>query len=316
MSVATYSTSALTRSPAETVGLVFDIRRYSVHDGPGIRTTVFFKGCPLSCWWCHNPEGRSPEPNLVLFKDLCLSCGDCLAACPNGAIVRDDGAIRTLPSVCRACGTCVETCPSDARQLAGRWMTVSAVVRKIEKDVVFYDESGGGVTFSGGEPLAQPRFVDALLEACVTRHIHTVVDTCGLADRDLMLHLSEKVDLFLYDFKLFDPIKHRKYVGVSNESILGNLEALAQRKKPVVVRFPIIPGINDEAEDIRQMASFLTGLGLLRIDLLPYHRIGVEKYRRAGMQYRLEELEPPSTDHVREIAAQFERQGFAVRIGG
>jgi pyruvate formate lyase activating enzyme len=195
-------------------------------------------------------------------------------------------------------------------------MAVSAVVREIEKDVVFYDESGGGVTFSGGEPLAQPRFLDALLAACAARRIHTVVDTCGLADRDLLLHLSEKADLFLYDIKLLDPIKHQKYAGVSNDYILENLEALAQRKKPIVVRFPVIPGINDGAEDIRQMATFLSHLGLLRIDLLPYHRIGVEKYRRAGMQYRLEGLEPPSTEQMGQIARHFEREGFVVRVGG
>jgi pyruvate formate lyase activating enzyme len=308
-------TQAESRFPQAGVGLLFDIRRYSVNDGPGIRTTVFFKGCPLSCWWCHNPEGRSQKPNLILFKDRCLSCGDCLGVCPHGAIIHDDGAIRTLPSVCRACGTCVEACPGDARQLAGHWMTVSAVVREIEKDVVFYDESGGGVTLSGGEPLAQPRFVDALLDACVKRHIHTAVDTCGFVERDLLLDLSEKVDLFLYDLKLLDPVKHQKYAGVSNDSILENLEALARRKKSIVVRFPVIPGINDGAEDICLMAAFLSDLGLLRIDLLPYHRIGLEKYRRLGMQYRLEGLEPPAADHVRQIARQFEREGFAVRVG-
>jgi pyruvate formate lyase activating enzyme len=194
-------------------------------------------------------------------------------------------------------------------------MTVSAVVREIEKDVVFYDESGGGVTLSGGEPLAQPHFVDALLEACVGRRIHTVVDTCGLVDKNVLFCLSEKVDLFLYDLKVLDPVKHQKYAGVSNDSILENLEALARRKKPIVVRFPVIPGINDGAEDIRQMAAFLSRLGLLRIDLLPYHRIGLEKYRRLGMQYRLEGLEPPSADHVGQIARQFEREGFAVRVG-
>lgn len=301
--------------PQAALGLLFDIRRYSVHDGPGIRTTVFFKGCPLSCWWCHNPEGRSPKPNLILFQDRCLSCGDCLAVCPQGAIVRGNGAIRTLPSVCRACGTCVETCPSEARQLAGRWMSVAAVVREIEKDVAFFDESGGGVTLSGGEPLAQPHFVDALLEACAGRHINTVVDTCGLVDKNVLLCLSEKVDLFLYDLKVLDPVKHQKYAGASNDSILENLEALARRKKPIVVRFPVIPGINDGAEDIRQMAAFLSRLGLLRIDLLPYHRIGLEKYRRLGMQYRLEGLESPAPEHLRHIAQQFEREGFAVRVG-
>jgi pyruvate formate lyase activating enzyme len=245
-----------------------------------------------------------------------VDCGQCLAACPHGAIAREEGTIRTLPAVCRACGTCVETCPSGARQLAGRWMTVAAVLREIEKDVVFYDESGGGVTFSGGEPLAQPRFLDALLEACVARRIHTVVDTCGLAEKNLLLHLSEKVDLFLYDFKLSDPNRHQKYTGVSNALILDNLETLARRKKSVVIRFPIIPGINDGTEDLRQMIAFLSRLGLRRIDLLPYHGTGREKYRRVAMEYRLEDLEAPSPEHVRRIAQQLEREGFTVRIGG
>jgi pyruvate formate lyase activating enzyme len=315
MSIGLKETQTESRMPEAGMGLLFDIRRYSVHDGPGIRTTVFFKGCPLSCWWCHNPEGRSPKPNLILFGDRCLSCGDCLAVCPQGAIVRDEEVIRTLPSVCRACGTCVETCPSEARQLAGRWMSVAAVVREIEKDIAFYDESGGGVTLSGGEPLVQPHFADALLEACVGRRINTVVDTCGLADKNMLLCLSEKVDLFLYDLKVLDPVKHQKYVGVSNDSILENLEALARKRKPIVVRFPVIPGINDGAEDTRQMAVFLSRLGLLRIDLLPYHHIGVEKYRRLGLRYPLDGLEPPSPDHLRQIAQQFEREGFTVKVG-
>jgi pyruvate formate lyase activating enzyme len=252
----------------------------------------------------------------MFSAERCLNCGDCVAACPHGAIIKEEGTIRTSSSLCRACGTCVDACPGAARQLAGRWMSVSAVVDKIEKDVVFYDESGGGVTFSGGEPLAQSRFLDALLEACVARRIHTVVDTCGLAPKDLVIHLSEKVDLFLYDFKLFDPVKHKEYVGVPNDSILENLEALAQRKKPVTIRFPVIPGINDRVEDIRQMAAFLSRLGLLDIDLLPYHRIGVEKYRRLQLPYQLEGLEPPPASHLREVAQQLERKGFTVRIGG
>jgi pyruvate formate lyase activating enzyme len=195
-------------------------------------------------------------------------------------------------------------------------MTVPAVISEVEKDVVFYDESGGGVTFSGGEPLGQPQFLEALLDACVARRIRTAVDTCGYVDPSLLLHVSEKVDLFLYDIKLLDPGKHREYTGVSNDVILGNLEALADRKKPVVVRFPVLPGINDGSEDIRHMAAYLSRLGLSRIDLLPYHQIGMEKYRRVGMEYRLEALAPPPAEHVQQIAAQFERAGFTVRIGG
>jgi pyruvate formate lyase activating enzyme len=224
--------------------------------------------------------------------------------------------IRTLPALCQVCGACAEACPAEARQVAGRWMAAPAVIAEIEKDVVFYDESGGGVTFSGGEPLAQPHFLEALLEACAARRIHTAVDTCGFADLSLLLHLSEKVDLLLYDFKMLDPGKHRQYTGVSNDCILENLEALARRNKPVVIRFPIIPGINDGFEDIRQMTAFLSRLSLLRIDLLPYHRIGMDKYRRVGMKYVLEGLDPPPAEHVRQIAAQFEREGFTVRIGG
>lgn len=312
------SVASTTSEPGELVGLIFDIRRYSVHDGPGIRTTVFFKGCPLACWWCHNPEGRLPRPNLMFFEDRCVSCGECLAVCPHGAIrqLTDERGIRTLPEACRACGTCADACPSEARKLVGRWMSVSEVMHEIEKDRVFYDESGGGVTFSGGEPLAQPRFLGALLDACAARGIHTVVDTCGFADRDLLLRLAEKVGLFLFDLKLFDAARHQTYVGVSNQAILANLEALAPQAKAIVIRYPVIPGVNDQAEEISATAAFLLSLGLTRIDLLPYHQTGVGKYRRMKIDYRLEELELPSPNDLQAVAQAFSRTGMAVRVGG
>ena len=288
---------------------------YALHDGPGIRTTVFFKGCPLSCWWCHNPEGQSPEPNLMFFENRCLGCGDCIQVCPHGAILRRNGAIHTT-SACQVCGTCADTCPSAARKVAGRWMTVSEAMRDIERDLIFWDESGGGVTFSGGEPLAQPRFLESLLDACREKRIHTVVETCGLAKKELVLDLSEKVDLFLFDLKILDPLKHKKYTGVPNDSILANLEALAQRKKPVVVRFPIIPEINDDSENIRQMVALLSRLHIRRIHLLPYHQTGTEKYKRLGLGFRLEDLKAPPPSLVAKIAGEFERAGFDVRIGG
>jgi pyruvate formate lyase activating enzyme len=252
----------------------------------------------------------------MFFEDRCVTCGECVAVCPHGAIVRNERGIHTNPEVCQTCGTCADTCPSGARELAGRWMSVSEVMREIEKDRVFYDQSGGGVTLSGGEPLAQPHFLEAVLEACAARGIHTVVETCGFAGRELLLRLAPKVDLFLFDLKLFDAARHQIYVGVSNQVILANLEALARKAKGIVIRYPVIPGINDQIEEVNTISDFLAGLGLTRIDLLPYHQTGVSKYRRLKMEYRLPELEPPSTNELHEVAQAFSRAGMTVRVGG
>jgi pyruvate formate lyase activating enzyme len=195
-------------------------------------------------------------------------------------------------------------------------MTVSEVMREIERDLIFWDESGGGVTFSGGEPLTQPRFLESLLDACRDRRINTVVETCGLAKKDVLLDLSEKVGLFLYDLKILDSLKHKKYTGVPNESILANLEALAERNKPVVIRYPIIPEINDDSENVRQMVALLSRLHLRRIHLLPYHAAGTEKYKRLGLGFRLEDVKSPAASLVTEIAGAFERAGFKVKVGG
>jgi pyruvate formate lyase activating enzyme len=303
------------RNADQTKGLVFDIRRYCVHDGPGIRTTVFFKGCPLSCWWCHNPEGRSQSPSLMFFPDRCLQCGECVSVCPHNAIVDVNGSLET-DSQCVACGTCVPVCAADARQIAGRWMTVREVMQQIEKDLVFYDESFGGVTFSGGEPLYQPAFLHALLDACAERQLHTVVETCGYAHRDLLLTLSKKVDVFYYDLKIIDSEKHRKYVGVPNNEIVGNLEALAEQGNSVVVRIPVIPGINDDPGEIQGMARLLQRSQLHKVHLLPYHRAGTGKYARLHMPYLLGDVEAASSESIQSIAQQLEQSGFLVSIGG
>ena len=302
-------------SPPEPAGMVFDIQRYALHDGPGIRTTVFFKGCPLSCWWCHNPEGQRPQPELMSFQNRCLVCGECVKICPHGAVHCLNGEIHTAPT-CQVCGNCAEACPTGARKVAGRRMTVWEVMSEIEKDLIFWDQSGGGVTFSGGEPLAQPRFLEALLDACRAKRIHTVVETCGLARQDVVLELSDKAGLFLYDLKILDPEKHKKYTGVSNDSILANLEALAERKRRVVVRYPIIPFINDDGGNVRQMVALLSRLRLWQIHLLPYHETGTEKYKRLGLGLRLEDVKAPPASLMKRIAGEFERAGIKVKVGG
>lgn len=297
------------------LGLIFDVMRFSLHDGPGIRTTVFFKGCPLECWWCHNPEGISSELEVIYFADRCVRCGDCVAACPHHAITWDDRPVHNA-QLCQKYGECAAVCPAEATQMAGRWVTVEQMMAEVARDQVFFDESGGGVTFSGGEPFLQSRFLEEALEACRARRIHTVVETCGVANRAALLRAAPNVDLFLYDLKLMDADKHRRYTGAGNETILDNLRALAETHRNIIVRMPVIPGINDDAQNATDLAQFLKLAGIRRLDLLPYHEIGSDKYRRLNRAYQLEELRPPSSEQMQKLAEGFRRHGMEVRLGG
>ena len=300
---------------SEASGVILHIMRFSVHDGPGIRTAVFFKGCPLACWWCHNPESQNLEPEVLYSADRCRLCGDCAAACPHGAIERT-AARMTVTGDCRLCATCVDACGAEARSVAGRTMTVTEIVTEIERDVVFFDESGGGVTFTGGEPLGQPELLEALLHACRERRIHTTIETCGAATRETVLRLGGLADLILYDLKILDPSRHRQYTGASNRHILENLEALVTAGRPVTVRLPVVPGINDGPADVRAACDYLAKLNLTRVDLLPYHRAGAEKYRRLGREYRLVQTAPPTDAAMAAMAAEMEAVGIPVRIAG
>jgi pyruvate formate lyase activating enzyme len=298
-------------------GIVFDIKKFSIHDGPGIRTTVFFKGCPLSCWWCHNPEGQSPQPELMLWTSRCIRCGACLEVCDQGAISWDGDVVSTDREKCVLSGACVQVCYAEAREIVGREMTVAEVLAEIERDIPFYDQSGGGVTFSGGEPLSQPDFLLALLRASKEKEIHTAVDTCGFATWETLDRVREHVDLFLYDLKLMDEAKHRKFTGVSNELILKNLQRLSAQGHDIFLRVPIIPGINDDAENIRQIGTFAAALPhLKRVDILPYHRAAVEKYHRLNKVYGLPETRPPSGERISEITEILREFGLQTKIGG
>ena len=292
---------------------MFDIKKFSIHDGPGIRTTVFLKGCPLTCWWCHNPESQARGPEMMFRAQRCIRCGACLAVCAQGAISWDGDEVCTDGERCTLCRACVETCYAEAREIVGREMTVAQVMAEVERDVAFYDESNGGVTFSGGEPLLQPDFLLALLRACREKEIHTALDTCGFATWETLNRIREHVDLFLYDLKLMDDAKHREFTGASNALILKNLQALSQREHNIVLRVPIIPGINDDDDHVRQIGAFAAALPhLKRVDILPYHHGGAAKYDRLDKVYDLPETRPPSDERMANIAQML--RGFGLQV--
>ena len=299
-------------------GIIFDIKRYAIHDGPGIRSTIFFKGCPLHCPWCHNPEGQEPQPEIMWQANRCaLECTACVSSCPQMAVKKEGKIVIINRQKCDLCGQCVEACLYEALEIVGREVTVEEVMVEIEKDRIFYEESGGGVTFSGGEPLFQPDFLEALLEACRQRDIQTAVDTCGYVSSEIMERIAEKVDLFLYDLKIIDDSTHQEYTGVSNKLIFNNLKILVKKKKPVIIRIPLISGINDDQPNIKATVNFLRSLnGLKEVNLLPYHRGGTEKFRKLGKQNPQPQFKPSPETKIKEIKKMFERHGFLVKIGG
>ena len=261
-------------------GIIFDIKKFAIHDGPGIRTTIFFKGCPLTCWWCHNPESQNFKPEKFINPKI----GD-----------KD----------------------SENFEIIGKNISVSDVFKEIEKEIIFYDESKGGVTFSGGEPLGQPEFLLSLLKLCKNNGINTVLDTTGYTTDDILKQIQDYVDLFLYDLKFIDNAKHEKYTGIPNQQILKNLNQLSNNGSKIIIRIPIIPGINDDNDEINKMCDFISGLNNIQgIDLLPFHKIGKNKYIKLNLPYKMKNFNEPSDELMEKIKLKFDTINIPVKIGG
>ena len=290
---------------SQKLGVVFNVQRFSIHDGPGIRTTVFLKGCPLHCCWCANPESISTKPELGVIRNRCDKCMKCLEACPEAAIVfTEDKDVHIDRSRCTACGKCVEVCYPEALAIYGKEMSVEEVFERVRRDEIFYRGSGGGLTVSGGEPLEQFEFVIALFKMCREAGIHTCLDTSGYVGSDVLSKVLALTDYVLYDIKHMDSGVHSQFTGMPNDLVLANAKVVAESGIPMLIRIPVIPGVNDTLENIRETAHFVEMLREnIAIELLPYHRMGLGKYQALDTPYPLEgtqPLEPASLELIRQ----------------
>jgi pyruvate formate lyase activating enzyme len=297
-------------------GNVFDIQKFSLHDGPGIRTIVFLKGCPLACLWCSNPESREITHEILFNAEKCIGCDICRRICPRDAIKSCKSADRVKRELCDGCGRCADECPTQALQSCGGKMSVAAVLAEIEKDRAFYLSSNGGVTFSGGEPLQQIQFIKSLLVECKSRGMHTAVETCGHVNGNDLEQVLPYTDLFLYDVKHMDSTAHRKITGYDNRLMLENLEMLCRRGADVIPRMPVIAGLNDSAENLGATAREMNRLGLTEIHLLPYHNYGEGKYAMLGIEYPLANLDAMTAKDLEGPRLLLESYGLKVNIGG
>ncbi len=303
-------------------GRIFNIQRYSIHDGGGIRTLVFLKGCPLRCLWCCNPESQRSGPELGFIESRCVgegACGaPCAPACPSGAIRLDERGHPVIDRrACDACGRCAEACGKEALKAVGRDMTVAEVMAEVEKDRPFFRRSGGGVTLGGGEPLAQPGFAAELLRAAQEACLHTALETSGYASWGHLEAVLRHVDLLQFDLKHLDPARHRELTGQSNDLILSNLGKVLSVKSPgdVIVRIPVVPGCNDAPADIREMARFIAAAGFTRAELIPYHRLGVSKYAQYGLAYPLDGCQPAPQDDMDRLRRIVRESGLTEMAG-
>jgi len=296
-------------------GMIFNIERYAVHDGPGIRTIVFLSGCQLRCLWCANPEGQELRPQLIFFSDKCTGCGKCISVCSNKATEQINGKIVVNWNKCKRCLECVEICPNEARQSITRVMTSNEVLEKIIKDIPFYRRSNGGVALSGGDPLMQVDFASEILKLCKKKNIHTAIETSGFADWDDFVKILKYTDFIFFDIKHMDSKKHKYGTGVGNEKILENLRKISNLNKNIVIRIPIIPDFNDSVENIEKTAKFAKNLkNIIKLELLPYHKLGVIKYERIGKPYLLKAPDPPRSEDLIKLKNIIEANNIKCEI--
>ena len=291
---------------------IFQLQRLSVNYGEGIRTTVFFKGCALRCQWCANPESWAFDAQLMFFPHKCTGCGNCVTVCKQEANVRNnDGAINFISSNCINCGECLACCPADARQVMGEELTIDAVMTQLKKDYIFYLESGGGVTFSGGEPFLHPEYLRLLNARCHQLGINTAVESCAYFDFAACQDIIANIDQLFFDLKIMDSARHKQYTGVTNERILANIEAASKINDNIFVRVPVITGVNDSDENMSALAKFLLAkTSITRVELLPYHKLGLEKMTALGMPAVV--FETPSEAKMEELNALLVREGITI----
>jgi pyruvate formate lyase activating enzyme len=303
-------------------GTVFNATKYMLEDGPGIRTVVFLKGCPLRCLWCSSPLCQTKEPSLVYLKHKCISCQACLPACPEQALFLDEeGKIGRNLEKCANCGNCARVCPAGAREMRGSTMTVEEILEKVEKDRIFYRRGSGGVTLSGGEILMQAAFAANILQRCWDKLIHTAIETCAFGRWEDLRSILRYTNLAFIDIKHSDPAAHKKLTGRSNRVILDNIRRAAaycqESKRQLILRLAVVPGINDSLENLKDIADFLRGLpGGWELNLLPYHKYGISKYDWLGREYKLVDVKPPSRDRLLEMVGYFESFGILCSLGG
>jgi len=298
--------------------LIFDIKRYAINDGPGIRITIFFKGCLLNCKWCHNPESIPRQQQKMYSSDKCIGSLECIEHCPNDALTLSPNGIVTNADLCVMCGKCAEVCPTKAMEMTGELMSVEQIMKQIKRETLLMDTSDGGVTFSGGEPLLHHHFLVELLEACGKENIHRCIDTTGYASKEVLLDVADRSEHFLYDLKMMDSDKHKKWTGVPNEKILGNLQLLASIGMRLNIRIPLIKGINDDDENIYESAKFIDALEGDKpiVNILPYHNIAEKKYTKLGKQYDEGIMAEPDIERQNKILEIFKIYGVNAIIGG